>query len=167
MKRIFTLLLLALFAFAAHAQTLTINPTTVKVTNGALGHYLWPVDECLITAKMSTDTQLTVRHLPTNVLVADGIDIGDLTTETADTTDALKVDFLQNIGLHFRTSTNYYNYLPKSRDVTFIYTVTGGGVLGKYSPTNLTVVDVHVDSIKNAANTANRLAYLLDTFYDN
>lgn len=157
MKRfIFTIMMVLSGLATMMAQTVAVNSSSVVITNGALGNVIMPLSECYFAYK-TTDSTFQVFNA-NNVKVFDQ-DCASLTTETGDTTTAMKIARLATYCQQARVTATWYYYLPKGGNVG--YTVTNKKVRIKNGNIDFTF---NIDSLSGGGNTAARLAYLKSTF---
>lgn len=160
MRILHTFILMLISMAFAMAQTVTVSPTAVVITNTSpSGNVIKPLESCYFVYK-STDSTFQVYD-ERNVRIFNS-DCDDLTTESGDSTTALKVARIAAYCLPVRITSAWYYYFPKGGDLT--YTATNEKVRLNKNKLDFTF---QIDSITagvNDSTTALKLTWLKNNF---
>jgi hypothetical protein len=172
MKGYIILVIMALMAFGAQAQTVAITAKTISV-GYSTGEEILPTADYWISLKVRSDTiapdtSITIYRTgsPGRAIVT-GVSLDDVTLGVNDTTHAQKITAIQALGANFQTSAFYRTIIPKSNRWAWAYSTTGKQLtafsINGHQLTRSFVVNI--DSLKNESTTTNRLVFLRSTFY--
>lgn len=160
MRKLHTFILMLISMAFAMAQTVTVSPTTVVITNTSpSGNVIKPLESCYFVYK-STDSTFQVYD-ERNVRIFNS-DCDDLTTESGDNTTALKVARIAKYCLPVRIKPAWYYYFPKGGELT--YTATNEKVRLNKNKLDFTFQIDSITAGTNDTTTALKLTWLKNNF---